>query len=64
MRPLPGFQQLHQGVDRTAGRAAAVSTWDTAEQAQFSRDALGDTIARLQALGVQFEPPEIYEVID
>ena len=40
MRPPPGFQQLHQGVDRTAGRAAAVSTWDTAEQAQFSRDAL------------------------
>ena len=63
-RQLPGLQQLHQGADRTAGTVAVVSTWATADQAQFSRDALGDVLARLQALGVQFEPPEIYEVID
>ncbi len=64
MRQLPGFQQLHQGIDRMAGRAAAVSTWATAEQAQFSRDALGDALPRMQALGIQSEPPVIYEVIE
>ena len=64
VRQLPGFQHIHQGADRTAGTVAVVSTWATADQAQFSRDALGDVLARLQALGVQFEPPEIYEVID
>jgi quinol monooxygenase YgiN len=58
---LPGCRSLHSGGDRAAGRLIAVSTWDSEEQARFSRDALGDVIARLQSLGGQLEPPEIYE---
>ena len=58
---LPGCQGVHTGGDRTAGRLIAVSTWDSEEHARFSRDALGDVVARLQSLGGQLEPPEIYE---
>ena len=58
---LPGCQSVHTGGDRNAGRLIAVSTWDSEEHARFSRDALGDVVARLQSLGGQLESPEIYE---
>jgi hypothetical protein len=63
-RRLPGYQAIYQGLDRTAGTVAVVSVWDTEEHARFSRDNLGEVIGRLQALGVQMEPPEILEIID
>ena len=59
---LPGCQGLYQGIDRTTGALVAVSIWDTDEHARFSRDVLGDRVTRLQALGAQLEPPEIYEL--
>ncbi|MDQ3692007.1 MAG: hypothetical protein M3464_00040 [Chloroflexota bacterium] len=61
---LPGVQQVHQGIDRGSGTAAIVSVWDSEEHARFSRDALGDVIARVHALGVQLDPPEIYAIED
>ena len=64
MRRLPGLQHNHQGIDRAAGTVAAVSVWDSEAHANFSREALGDPISGLRALGVQFEPPEIYEIMD
>ena len=64
MRQLPGVQHIHQGVDRTAGTVAAVSVWDSEEHARFAREALGEPIGRLKALGVQFEDPEIYEIME
>ena len=63
VRRLTGFRDVQLGFDRNAGRLAATSTWDTAEHARFPREAMGDVIARGQALGVQLEPPEIYEVV-
>lgn len=63
VQQLPGVQSIHVGIDRTAGRLAAVSTWDTEEHAQFSRETMaGDVVTRLQALGTQLEPPEVYEI--
>jgi phage tail tape-measure protein len=64
MARLPGLQHNHQGIDRVAGTVAAVSVWDSAEHAGFAREALGESIGRLRALGVQFEEPEIYEIMD
>jgi hypothetical protein len=50
-------------VDRASGRAIIVSTWDTEEHARWSPgDVLGDIVAKLQALNVQTDAPEIYEV--
>lgn len=60
---LPGCRSYHGGLDRAAGRLVAVSTWDRADQARFSRDALGDVLTRTLALGAQLEPPEIYEIV-
>ena len=64
MRQLPGVQHIHQGIDRTAGTVAAVSVWDTEAHARFAREALGEPIGRLRSLGVQFEEPEIYEIME
>jgi hypothetical protein len=64
VRRLPGLQHNHQGIDRTAGTVAAVSVWDSQEHAGFARETLGEPIGRLRALGVQFEEPEIYEIMD
>ena len=63
VRALPGCQGVYQGTDRTQGTTAAVSLWDSEEHARFSRDALGDLIPRLQALGVHIDPPEILEIV-
>ncbi len=64
VQQMPGCQGLYQGVDRQAGAVAVVSIWDTEEQARFSREAaLGDAITRLRDLGVQMEPPRIYEIL-
>jgi len=58
-----GCQSYAGAVDRASGRLRAVSTWDTEEHARFSRDALGQSaVSRLQAAGVQLDPPEFYEV--
>lgn len=64
MQQLPGVQHLHQGVERTAGTVAAVSVWDSEEHARFAREVLGEPIGCLRALGVQFEEPEIYEIME
>ena len=62
LQRLPGYQNGQVGIDRTAGRLMAVTTWDTEEHARFSRETLGDVLTRMQAVGSQLEPPEVYEV--
>ena len=66
VQAMPGCQSVHSAVDRTGGRVAVVSQWDTLEQASFSRETDARTtevVSRILALGVQLEPPEIYEVV-
>ena len=60
----PGFQSAYPGADRASGRAVAVSIWETQEQAAMPRDALGlgDLVSRLEAVGLQLEPPDVYEI--
>ena len=62
VRRLPGCQSFVGGGDRATGQTITVSTWDTEEHARYSQDALGDVASRIQALGVQVNPPEIFEV--
>ncbi len=61
-RGRPGLQNFYHGADRMAGTAVAITVWDTEEHASFDRAVLSDIVTRLQALGVQMEPAEIYEV--
>jgi hypothetical protein len=62
IRRLPGFQSLMGGTDRASGRAIAISTWDTEEHARYAPEALGEVASRIQALGTQVDPPEVFEV--
>jgi quinol monooxygenase YgiN len=64
IRKLPGCQDARNGVERSTGRTVTVSTFDTQEHAQFSRESLGEPLARLQAAGWQGEAPEIYETVE
>jgi heme-degrading monooxygenase HmoA len=63
---LPGFRSSYWGVDRDKGAFIAVSTWDTREHANFSRDALvavaGPAASIALSPGAAMDPPEIYEV--
>jgi heme-degrading monooxygenase HmoA len=61
---LPGFQHIQTGIDRAAGRMAAISLWDTEEHARFPREAVGEALGRARDAGVELEPPEILEVPD
>ncbi len=61
-RRQPGHQSWMSGVDHVSGRLITVSTWDTEEHARYSLAALGDLPSRLQAAGVQVDPPEVFEV--
>lgn len=54
------WKRQTSGVDRDSGKSIAISTFDTREQAMFSREILGDAIAPLLALGWQGDDPEIY----
>ena len=66
VQAMPGCQSMSSAMDRTGGRLAVVSQWDTLEQASFSRDTdarTADVVSRILALGTQVEPPEIYEVV-
>jgi heme-degrading monooxygenase HmoA len=60
---LPGFEQVFQALDRSAGTTATISLWDTEEHARFSRDQMGDIIGRIADAGVRLEPPEVFEVV-
>jgi hypothetical protein len=64
VKRMPGNQSFIGGRDRATGQAITVSTWDTEEHARYSPDALGDVMSRLRTLGLQGDPPEIFEVVD
>lgn len=66
VQAMPGYQDGYSAVDRTGGRIVVVTRWDTLEQASFSRETdarTAEVVSRILALGVQVEPPEIYEIV-
>jgi quinol monooxygenase YgiN len=63
LRQLPGFISYTGATDRATGRIVAITTWDNMEHAQGLRAALGGLVAQMEALGIHFEPPQVYEVI-
>ncbi len=63
MREQPGFVGYFAAAERTAGTILAISTWKTEVQAWVSRAVLGDIVPRMQALGVELDAPEVYEIV-
>ena len=64
IQQLPGCQGMQGGIDRATGDTVSVSTFDTLEHAKFTRESLGEPLARLLAAGWQGDTPQIYERID
>jgi hypothetical protein len=51
------------GINRSTGETISISTYDTEEHGRWSAlDVLGDIPSRFQALTVQVEQPEFFEV--
>jgi hypothetical protein len=63
-RQLAGFKSYNGALDRKAGRLAAVTTWETEEQARGFRDKLGaDILKEIQDLGVQLDDAQVFETV-
>jgi hypothetical protein len=58
LKQLPGFLGYRGGFNRSAATLVAISFWETEEQTR----ALQAQRGRYEALGVEFEPAEIYEI--
>ncbi len=58
LQQMVGFRGVNAGADRETGALLVVSLWDTLEQAM----AVDVIRPQLEALGVQFAAPELYEV--
>jgi hypothetical protein len=64
LRALPGVRDVRVGIDRATGHTLSLTSFETLEYAQFSRDRLGAVLQPLQDLGWEAEAPEIYEAIE
>jgi quinol monooxygenase YgiN len=62
IKGLPGFVAYQGRLDRQAGTLVAVSTWEDAGSANFSREQLGNVLSRVVAVA-QPKAPDIYEVV-
>ena len=63
IKRLPGFQSYALSEDHASGQSLSVSLWDTEEHARGSGSDLGrDFGPRVQALGFQVAPSELFEV--
>ena len=63
-RKLAGFKNYHGALDRTAGKLASITTWETKEHARTFRDKLDRDIRKqIQDLGVQLDEAQIYETV-
>jgi hypothetical protein len=60
---LPGFVSYVAGVDRSAQRGVSITMWDNMEHAAGLRTALGGIIQQLEAVGVRFDPGQVYELV-
>jgi hypothetical protein len=61
LRNLPGFKGCQGGADRQMGGIVAVTLWDTREQAERLREAVGDVFTELGGMGVKLDAPKIFE---
>ena len=63
-RKLAGFKSYNGALDRKTGKLAAITTWETEEQARTFRDKLdSDIMKQIQDLGVQLDEAQIYETV-
>jgi hypothetical protein len=62
LRRLPGFRRYTVGVDRATGDGIAFTEWDTLEQAQNLRPALGGLTQEIADHGIRLETSRVYEV--
>jgi hypothetical protein len=60
-RQPPGYQSFTLGMNRATEQFINVSTFDTEEYAHWAPTRT-DLNSRIQALGIQADPPEFYEV--
>lgn len=63
LRKLPGFVSYHAGLDRSGSRGIAISVWDNMDHAAGLRAAMGGLVQQFEAIGIRFDPAQVYELI-
>jgi hypothetical protein len=63
LRQFPGFVSYAGGLDRSNARGMTVTVWQTQEQAAGFRTALGSLVPQFEAVGVRFEPAQLYDLL-
>ncbi len=63
LRHLQGCRGYYAGINRETGRHCSVSLWDSSEQAQILREALGQLMEGIRNVGIDLEATETYEII-
>ena len=60
----PGFVSLQGAVNRATGALTTITTWETEDAAKLAvHELLGDTLDRIEALDVQVNSVDTYEVV-
>ena len=62
-RELPGFRRYTGAIDRASSRGFAISEWDTLEQAENLRTALGSLPQQMADLSLRLEAGQTLEVM-
>ena len=64
IRQLPGYHSYTSAGDRTTGHGLTISVWDTMEQAQEMRTALGsEWTQQVDDLGAKVDAVYVYEIV-
>lgn len=62
LRQLPGLHSYLGSIDRVAGRALAITVWDSLEHAQAALQAIGGLAGDIEAASLRLDPSQVFEV--
>jgi len=63
LHQLPGFVSYTYGLDAATRRGISITVWESQEAADGFRTAMGGMVQSFQAVGLQIDPSQVYEMI-
>jgi len=63
LRQLPGFVSYSYGLDPATRRGISITAWESRDTAEGFRTAMGGMVQRFQAVGLEIDPSQVYELV-
>ena len=63
IQQLPGFHSYLGSIDSVAGRALAITVWDSLEHEQAALQAIGGLAGEIEAASLRLDPTQIFAVM-